>query len=266
MTHLGGRIALVTGSTQGLGAGIAECLGLAGARVMTNGRSAAKGAAILERLRGLGVDAGFIEADLTQRSGAERVVSATVERFGGLDILINNAQITPDLTEAEDTRTEVHLGLALGSGLYASLWTAQAALPWLKRNGTGRIVNFASINGAFGSRYGAAYNAAKEAIRGLTRTLANEWGRYGITVNVVLPAGWSPAYEAFYRGDQRRADAVARLNPLRRHGRAVEDIGAAVTGLVGDEARFITGQSLYIDGGAHLNGLPQMHSAGTRFQ
>lgn len=266
MTRLDGRIALVTGSTQGLGAGIAECLGLAGARVMTNGRSATKGAAILERLRGLGAEAGFIEADLTRRSGAERCVLATVERFGGLDILINNAQITPDLAEAEDARTEASFGPALASGLYASLWAAQAALPWLKRSGAGRIVNFASINGAFGSRYGAAYNATKEAIRGLTRTLANEWGRYGITVNVVLPAGWSPAYEAFYRGDPHRADAVARLNPLRRHGRPVEDIGAAVTGLVGEEARFITGQSLYIDGGAHLNGLPQMHSAGTRFQ
>jgi len=76
----------------------------------------------------------------------------------------------------------------------------------------------------------------------------------------------SPAYEAFYRDDRRRAEAVARLNPMRRHGRAAEDIGAAVVGLVSDEARYITGESLYIDGGANLNGLPQLHAPGTSFQ
>jgi len=164
-----------------------------------------------------------------------------------------------------DPQTDGYLESALTSGLHASLWLARAALPHLRAAGNGRIVNFASINGAFGSRYGTAYNATKEAIRGLTRTLANEFGPDGITVNVVLPAGLSPAYEAFYKDDPKRADAVARLNPMRRHGRAEEDIGAAVAGLASDAARYITGQSLYIDGGAHLLGLPQMHGLGIRF-
>ena len=145
----------------------------------------------------------------------------------------------------------------------ASLWTAQAALPHMIAAGAGRIINFASINGAFGSRYGVAYNCAKEAIRGLTRTLANEFGQYGVTVNVVLPAGLSPAYEAFYAGDPQRAAAVARLNPMRRHGMAEQDIGSAVLGLACDAARFITGQELYVDGGANLLGLPQLHELPT---
>ena len=266
MRRLEGRVALVTGSTQGLGEGIALRLGLAGAAVMLNGRSAQKGAAALARLRRQDTTAEFLQADLCLRAEAQRLVETTAAHFGRLDILVNNAQIAPPLVEAHETRTDELLQQALASGLYASLWTAQAALPWLQRAGGGRIVNFASINGAFGSRYGAAYNATKEGIRGLTRTLANEWGRFGITVNVVLPAGMSPAYEAFYRDDPRRADAVARLNPMRRHGRAAEDIGAAVVGLVCDEARYITGQSLYIDGGANLNGLPQLHAPGTSFQ
>ena len=129
--------------------------------------------------------------------------------------------------------------------------------------GGGRIVNFASINGAYGSRYGTAYNAAKEAIRGLTRTLANEFGPHGITVNVVLPAGLSPAYEAFYKDDPKRADAVARLNPMRRHGRAEEDIGGAVAGTRLRVPRVTSPVSpLYIDGGSNLLGLPQMHGLG----
>jgi NAD(P)-dependent dehydrogenase (short-subunit alcohol dehydrogenase family) len=262
---LAGKVALVTGSTQGLGRGIARRFVREGARVVVNGRSREKGEAVLAELRELGGDAIFLAADLSDREDATRLVEDTIAHFGRLDVLVNNAQITPSLIEVTDLRTDEYLRTALASGLYASLWTSRAAFPTMRDQGAARIVNFASINGAFGSRYGSAYNAAKEAIRGLTRTLANEFGPYGITVNVVLPAGLSPAYEAFYRDDPKRADAVARLNPMRRHGRAEEDIGAAVAGLASDAARYITGQSLYIDGGAHLLGLPQLHGAGTSF-
>jgi NAD(P)-dependent dehydrogenase (short-subunit alcohol dehydrogenase family) len=262
---LAGRVALVTGSTQGLGRGIVRRFVREGARVVINGRSREKGAAVLNELREIGGDAIFLSADLCDRDAATKLVQDSVARFGRLDVLVNNAQITPPLVEMVDPRTDEYLDTALESGLYASLWTARAAFPFMRDQGGGRIVNFASINGVFGSRYGTAYNAAKEAIRGLTRTLANEFGPYGVTVNVVLPAGLSPAYEAFYRDDPKRADAVARLNPMRRHGRAEEDIGAAVAGLAYDAARYITGQSLYIDGGSHLLGLPQLHSTGTSF-
>ena len=263
---LEGKVALVTGSTQGLGEGIARRFMREGARVVVNGRSADKGARVLSELRALGGDAHFIQADLCDAAAAARLVDDSAAHFGRLDIVVNNAQITPPLVEAVDPQTDVYLQQALASGLHASLWTARAALPHLQRAGGGRIINFASINAAFGSRYGTAYNATKEAIRGLTRTLANEFGPHGVTVNVVLPAGLSPAYEAFYRDDPKRADAVAKLNPMRRHGRAEEDVGGAVAGLASDAAGFITGQSLYIDGGAHLLGLPQMHGLGIQFQ
>lgn len=239
MTRLAGKVALVTGSTQGLGEGIALRFAREGAKLIVNGRSAQKGASVVEKLRAVGADAVFIRAD---------------------------TQVVPDLIEASDDRNDDHLDLALHSGLYASLWAGQAALPFFRAAGGGRIVNFASVNGVYGSKYGNAYNATKEAIRGLTRTLANEWGRYNVTVNVVLPSGMSPSYAAFFRDDPKKADTVARLNPMRRHGRAQEDIGSAVLGLVSDHGRFITGQSLFIDGGANLLGLPQLHSMGTIFQ
>ena len=256
---LQGKVAIVTGSTQGLGEGIARRFVRAGARVVVNGRSREKGERVVEELRALGGEAIFLQADLCDRAAAIGLVDSAARHCGRLDILVNNAQIVPPLTAASDPRTDAHLHAALASGLYASLWTAQAALPHMIAAGSGRIVNFASINGAYGSRYGAAYNATKEAVRGLTRTLANEFGPHGVTVNVVLPAGLSPAYEAFYKDDPKRAEAVARLNPMRRHGRAEEDIGGAVLGLCSDAARYITGQSLYIDGGSNLLGLPQMH-------
>jgi NAD(P)-dependent dehydrogenase (short-subunit alcohol dehydrogenase family) len=261
--RLQGKVALITGSTQGLGEGIALRCAQEGAQVVVNGRSVEKGEAVVAKLRSRGGDAHFIRADVSQQNQAVFLVQQAAAHFGRLDILINNAQAVPDLIPSIEERGAEYFDQALHSGLYGSLWTSQAALPFFRAVGGGRIVNFASINGVYGSKYGAAYNSAKEAIRGLTRTLANEWGRYNVTVNVVLPSGLSPAYEAFYQDDPKKADAVARLNPMRRHGRADWDIGSAVLGLVSDYARYITGQSLFIDGGANLIGLPQLHTAGT---
>jgi len=221
---------------------------------------------VVESLLAMGAEAHFIAADVSDKAQVRSLVQESAEHFGRLDILVNNAQVVPALVEGESSATDANLEVALRSGLYGSLWASQAALPWFRQARAGRIVNFGSINAVYGSKYGLAYNATKEAIRGLTRTLANEWGRDNITVNAVLPSGWSPAYAAFYRGDEKKVDAVARLNPMRRHGRADEDIGAAVLGLVSEHGRFITGQSLFIDGGANLLGLPQLHSVGTVFQ
>jgi len=264
MSNLQGRVALVTGGTQGLGEGIALRLASCGVHVAINGRSEARGARVLAALRARGARAEFLPADVSDREQARRLVQRTVQAFGRIDILINNAQTVPPLLETLEDDVDEHIGSALASGLYASLWTSQAAALRMREQGGGRIVNFASINGIFGSKYGAGYNAGKEAIRALTRTLANEWGPWGITVNVVLPSGLSPSYEAFYKDDPKKADTVAKLNPMRRHGHPEEDIGAAVVGLVSDEARFITGQSLYVDGGLHLLGLPQLHSIGVK--
>ncbi len=175
------------------------------------------------------------------------MVAQGAEHFGRLDILLNNAQVVPDLVNGEATSNDASLDVARHSGLYASLWASQAALPWFRKAGGGRIVNVGSANAVYGSKYGVAYNATKEAIRGLTRTLANEWGHENVTVNVILPSGWSPACAAFYGDNAKKVDAVARLNPMRRHGRPEEDIGAAVLGLVADYSRFITGQSFFVD-------------------
>jgi NAD(P)-dependent dehydrogenase (short-subunit alcohol dehydrogenase family) len=263
MTRLSGKVALVTGSTQGLGEGIAQRFAQEGAMVIVNGRSRERGDKVAQALRELGAQAIFLQADLSHKHQAQALVREAATHFGRLDILVNNAQVVPPLAHACSDDNDGLLDVALRSGLYASLWTAQAALPWLIQAGAGRVINFASVNGAYGSRYGLAYNATKEAIRGLTRTLANEWGQHNITVNAVLPSGWSAAYQAFYGDDMQKLEAVARQTPMRRHGRALEDIGSAVLGLASEASRFITGQSLFIDGGQNLLGLPQLHALET---
>lgn len=262
MKRFTGKVAIVTGSTQGLGEGIAIRLAREGASLVVNGRSQAKGEAVVSQLRELGANATFIRADLGKKEQAQSVIAGAVSHFGRVDFLINNAQAQSPHLEAEAPETERYVDDTLHGGLYPSLWTAQAAFPHMRATGGGRIINLASINGVFGAKYGSAYNVTKEAIRALTRTLANEWGQYGITVNTVLPSGMSPSYAAFFEGDPKRAEASANAIPMRRHGRAEEDIGAAVAGLCSDNARFVTGQSLFIDGGQCLLGLPQLHRPG----
>ena len=264
MQRLLGKVAIVTGSTQGLGEGIARRLAREGAKIVVNGRSEEKGARVLAALRELGAETMFVRADVGIKDEATMLVARTAERFGRVDILINNAQAQTPYVETLDACNDAYITRTLHSGLYGSLWTAQAAQPHMRAASGGRVVNFASLNGVFGARYAAAYNVTKEAIRALTRTLANEWGVYGITVNTLLPSGLSPAYEAFFEGDAIRAEASAKAIPMRRHGRAEDDIGSAVLGLVSDSGRFITGQSLFVDGGQNLLGLPQLHDIGTR--
>jgi NAD(P)-dependent dehydrogenase (short-subunit alcohol dehydrogenase family) len=264
MKRVDGKVAVVTGSTQGLGEGIAVRLAQEGARVVLNGRSAEKGARVLERLRRLGAEAVFVAADLSDKTQAQGLIDQAVAAFGTVDILVNNAQAQTPHVETADPVNDSYFDETLRSGLYGSLWTAQAAFPFMREAGGGRVVNFASLNSVYGAKYGAAYNVTKEAIQGLTRTLANEWGPYGITVNTLIPSGLSPSYEAFFKDAPERAEASAKAIPMRRHGRAVEDIGSAVLGLVSESGRYITGQALFVDGGQNLNGLPQLHDLGYR--
>lgn len=259
MADLTGRVAIVTGSTAGLGRGIAMMLARAGAKVVINGRDASKGGSVVAAVRKLDREAIFVAADVGEPGAAARLADAAAERFGRLDILINNAQARAPYGRLEDEAAADRFTASLHSGLYGSLWLAQAALPFLRASGSGRIVNFGSLNGVSGARFASAYNVTKSAIEALTRTMANEWGEYGITANAVLPSGMSESYVRFFADDPSRAERSARAIPMRRHGDPETDIGAAVVGLVSDEARFITGQSIFVDGGQSLLGMPQFH-------
>ena len=141
--RLKGKIVLVTGSTQGLGAGIATCLAREGARVVINGRSVEKGEKVVATLRGLGAEAHFIQADLGRKDTAQALVQQAAAHFGGLDILVNNAQTVPALTDADSPLNDDYLELALRSGLYASLWTSQAGLPFISKANSPTLPKYA---------------------------------------------------------------------------------------------------------------------------
>ena len=184
---------------------------------------------------------------MTDVEQINHVVVQCVERFGGIDILINCAQGAMQYREINDV-DEAYTLEAFESGPLASMMFMKACFPYLKESGHGRIINTASAAGYDGNAGFGAYGMAKEAIRAITRTAANEWGRYGITVNVFLPI----IATDFFRETQ--AEALRNLEsktPLGYIGTTEKDCAPLIVLLVSDEGGSFTGQSYMVDGGIH---------------
>jgi NAD(P)-dependent dehydrogenase (short-subunit alcohol dehydrogenase family) len=139
--------------------------------------------------------------------------------------------------------------------LFAAFWAMQTAYPHMRRQGGGRIINICSLNGVNAHMYTAEYNTAKEALRALTRTAAREWARHNIVANVICPAAATAAYEAFRAADPVNAAALLKQNPMGRMGDPERDIGGVALFLASDDARYVTGNTIFADGGSHINGV-----------
>jgi len=253
MTRLEGRVAIVTGAGQGLGLGIAAALADAGASVALLGRTPKKVDDAAAELTANGHDVISIGCDVADRDAVDSAVAETKARFGRIDILVNNAQggtlgtSTPTVELTDDEVLEF-----FRTGPLGSLHLMQAAFPSLRDSPHAVVVNFGSGIGVRGAEQMAAYAMAKEAIGGLTKSTAIEWGKHGIRVNLVCPAAWSPGAEAYRDEDPARFEQVVRRIPLRRFGDPYDDIGRAVVALVGDDLHYLTGATLMLDGGQVL--------------
>lgn len=251
MTQLKGKVVIVTGGSEGIGFGIVQKLAMEGARVVFCSRSAEKGAKALQQLAELGLEADYLQADVGVRERAESVVATTIERYGRVDGLVNNAQAEWKWVPVEN-KTEDAYDKALSSGFHASRWLMNAVFPHFRKQGGGRVINFGSRRAVYGAKLSAEYNSTKEAIRGLTLSAAREWGQHNITVNVICPACESAGTVEYMKNNPEMAARTLLAIPMRRLGKAVEDLGALVTGLLTEDARFITGQTFFADGGLHL--------------
>lgn len=242
--NLENKIALVTGGGRGIGRGIVDRFLEEGARVAIVQRSAVD-QDLLENPRVMGVG-----ADLAGVSDFAPVIDRVARQWGGLDILVNNAGIMFERSVSEITEAEWNLMVA--TNLRAPLFLCQAALPHLRQRGGGSIINIGSIEGIGANPGHAAYSATKAGLHGMNRALAVDLGADGIRCNAIAP-GWiaSDLSEAYLEslGDPAAARrALDRLHPVGHVGRST-DVGDAAVFLASDRSRFITGETLVVDGG-----------------
>ena len=246
---LGGRTALVTGGSRGLGLQIAEALGEAGARVVISARKAGELEAAAEALRSRGIQAEWIAADSSQPAEVQRLADAAIETLGHVDILVNNAGATWG-APAEEHPLEAWdkvMNLNVRSIFLLSQAIGKASMIPRKR---GRIINVASIAGLSGNSSAmtsVAYNTSKAAVINFTRALAGEWGVHGINVNALAP-GFFPSRMTAGLLAHVGVDAMRAHVPLRRLGDD-EDLKGAALLLASDAGKHITGQLIAVDGG-----------------
>jgi 3-oxoacyl-[acyl-carrier protein] reductase len=246
MKRLEGKVALVTGAGGGIGAATAERLASEGARIGVIDLVADGVHQTVEAIRCAGGDAVELVGDVSSAATIGDLVARVKERFGRVDILINNAGINRDALAAR--LTEEQWDQVLTVNLKATFLCAQAVQPIMREQNDGRIVNTASI-AALGNVGQANYAASKAGIIGLTKTLALEWARYGIRVNCLAPGGTETRMTAGIPAEVR--EKLTGAIPLKRFARPNE-IAAAHAFLVSDDASFITGQVLFVDGGASI--------------
>ncbi|MGH7101654.1 MAG: 3-hydroxybutyrate dehydrogenase [Acetobacteraceae bacterium] len=255
---LGGRVALVTGSTSGIGLGIARALAGAGAAIMLNGFGPADAIGKLRQdlAAEFGVKVAYHGADISQPEQIAAMVAVTEREFGSLDILVNNAgiQYVASLVDFPPERWDAIIAINLSGAFHAM----RAALPGMKNRGWGRVINIASAHGLVASPEKAAYVAAKHGLVGLTKVAAIEVANDGITVNAICP-GWvltplaekQVADKAMEKGITEQQEMVAFVSeqqPMHVFS-TPDEIGALCVFLCSDAAKTMTGAPLSIDGG-----------------
>jgi 3-oxoacyl-[acyl-carrier protein] reductase len=245
MKRLDGKVALVTGGTRGIGAAIVRAFMKEGARVAYSGASAAS---IAKAAAVFGSEAQGFPANLADPAAPDALMEAFIAKFGRIDILVNNAGIVSRASEWELDAAEWDRVHAVNTR--AVFFLARAAARSMREHTSGSIVNVSSIAGQHGGIAGSpAYGSSKAAVIGLTRSLARRFAPIGVRVNCIAPADIETDMTANWPEELR--NRLNALTPLGRFG-SVEEVAGAVTLLASDEASFITGQTLSVNGGAYM--------------
>ncbi len=251
MGRLAGKVAIVTGAGQGIGRAVALRFAAEGARVAVAELKPHRCERTANEIAAGGGEALAVPTDVGARAQVEAMVAAVVARWGGVDVLVNNAHGFGPRVALEAIPDE-QFDRSWRTGVKGTWWAMCAVRPHMAARGAGRIVNFGSLAFDEGHRGLGDYAAAKGGITGLTRVAAREWGPLGITVNVVYPAALSKRGQDYIARDPEGFRRAMAERPIGRLGDPDADIAPVVLFLASDESRFLTGHVLYVDGGAHL--------------
>ena len=244
---LAGRVAVVTGGTRGIGLAIARALAEDGASVVVSGRDAGRLESAVKELETLGASALGVAADQSKREDCDRLVDAAKERFGRIDVLVNNAGITRDqlLVRMKDDDWDQ----VLDTNLRGVFLMTRAVAKSMMRQKSGRIINIASTAGAMGNPGQVNYSAAKAGVIGLTKAAARELAHWNILVNAVAPGLIETDMAAGIPAEAR--EALLQQVPLKRVG-AAREVAEVVRFLAGDGAAYVTGQIIHVNGGLYM--------------
>ena len=250
-----GRAVLSDGRCGSIGYGIATAYAKEGANLVITGRNVKKLEDAKEELERLyGIQVLIVQADVNAGADNEavvgEVVKQTMEKFGRIDVLINNAQASASGVPLAEHTTD-QFNLALYSGLYAAFYYMKACYPHLAET-KGSVINFASGAGLFGNFGQCAYAAAKEGIRGLTRVAATEWAKDSINVNIICPLAWTAQLENFEKAYPDAFKANVKMPPAGHYGDSELEIGRVCVQLASPDFKYLTGETLTLEGGMGL--------------
>jgi 2-hydroxycyclohexanecarboxyl-CoA dehydrogenase len=257
---LEGKVAIVTGAGRGIGRAIALAYGKEGAKVVVASRTPATVEQVTDEITAAGGTALGITCDVGHRDQIQACVDQTVKAFGTVHILVNNAQgfgteDNPQTSTVEtpfEEMSDEEWDYTYRTGVTATFWFMKAVFPYMKNQHYGKIINLSSSGGQFGMPGICAYNSNKEAIRGLTRTAANEWGQYGITVNAFSPALETDAFRSWRAARPEFVQELIDRIPMRRLGDPERDGGPLAVFLASPGSDYITGSTIMLEGGMHM--------------
>ena len=247
-----GRAVLENGGCGSIGYGIATAYAKEGANLVITGRNVKKLEDAKQELEEkYGIKVLIVQADISSGADneaiANEVVQKTIDTFGDIQVLINNAQASASGVTLADHSTQ-QFDLAIYSGLYAAFYYMKACYPYLAKS-KGSVINFASGAGLFGNFGQCAYAAAKEGIRGLSRVAATEWGKDGINVNIVCPLAWTAQLEQFEKAYPEAFKANVKMPPMGHYGNPETEIGRVCVQLASPDFKYMSGETITLEGG-----------------
>ncbi|MEX0381530.1 SDR family NAD(P)-dependent oxidoreductase [Leuconostoc sp. MS02] len=243
------KVVIITGAGQGIGLIYAKSFASEGAKIVIAEYSEETGVAAEAAIKEAGGEALFIKCDVSNEEDVNHVVTKTIDKYGRIDVVINNAQGGMGITRNVEDTTPAEMKKIWETGLFGTYLFTKASLPYMREQKFGRFINIGSNAGVAGLAKFSAYGSNKEAIRGFTRTVANENGIYGITANVILPLGLTESAKTLKKNTPDIYADLLKAVPIGRFGDSEKDIAPVVLFLASDDAGFVTGQTIGVDGG-----------------